>query len=245
MKPYVELLEFSQPNPIRRKGFTRIRDSFAGLSDRASIEYEIEDGTLVHHDIHHAERIMEFSGRWDYGMKNAAKLGEMSKLGDENVSIIKKYMSMKHESMIEMSHATVFIECSRVVSHELVRHRLASFQQESQRFVRYDEEEAEDLFLDTEDPDVMALYEAALALYKKQRESKIAPQIARYVFPNATRTRLVMATNAREWLHILRLRTDKSVQPEMRDVALMIHEQLSDIWPTIMSDVLDSERQVR
>lgn len=270
MKPYAELLEFNQPNPIRKEGFTRIRDSFEGLNHEVTLateRAEQEDGSFLETRVTLAdpERIMEFAGRWDYGQNNARKLGETTKLKTmllrdpetnegyvyEEVPIIRKYLSMGHESMIEMGWAAFFLEGSRTWSHEIVRHRPVSYQQESQRFVKYEGEDAADLFFlppELEGADAQAMMDAfkdAKALYDDLRARGVAPQIARYIFPNATRTRLIMATNAREWRHILRLRLDKSAQPEMQTIMRMVYDQLIDIWPNALHGVLDGERGTR
>lgn len=271
MKPYAELLEFNQPNPIRKPGFTRIRDAFPGLAEFKVVPYPMgdSDGTLNFGAIHDPERIVEFAGRWDYGEKNAAKLGEMSKMKvqvdwgftgpavatakgssqpigpiyeEREVPIIQKYIDMGHQSMLEMADATFFIECSRVVSHELVRHRVASYQQESQRFVKYDDTD-EDMFYD--DGLDKTIYEDLLAEYNKLRKAGVSPQIARYVLPNATRTRLVMKTNLREWRHIIGLRLDKSAQPEMVELMQQVYDQLVDVFPNILYGVNDGGRKVR
>jgi thymidylate synthase (FAD) len=272
MTPYAELLEFNQPNPIRKPGFTRIRDQFRGLSSRREWDDQSADDfhDWVHHSIWNPERIVEFAGAWDYGESNAAKLGSRKD------SIIRRWIDMGHESMLEMADATFFIECSRVVSHELVRHRIASFQQESQRFVKYDNESFDDLFFlpeqiegiegiyavepetweqgvvpDTGDDGIPAedamigLYDGALELYKVLREKGVAPQLARYVLPNAMRTRLVMKTNLREWRHICKLRLDKSAQPEMQELMRQIYDQLVDVFPNVMYNAVDGERGVR
>lgn len=265
MKPYAELLEFNQPNPIRKPGFTRIRDSFTGL---ASEKYDVEGYKRCCEDdpiLYDPERIIEFSGRWDYGENNARKLGETVKvvyeedegpqgIKSKQVPIIQKYIGMGHESMLEMGDATFFIECSRVVSHELVRHRIASFQQESQRFVKYDNVD-DDVFYEPYDPDddndaawsgeMADAYDEALRLYQRLREDGVPPQLARYVLPNAMRTRLIMKTNVREWRHICRLRLDKSAQPEMQELMVQIYDQLVDVFPNAMSGVLDNGRGVR
>lgn len=249
MKPYAELLEFNQPNPVRKPGFTRIRDSFPGL-----LEPAVSDGGQQYAI---PERIVEFAGRWDYGEKNARKLGETvliaSAVGSEDVSIIRKYIMMGHESMLEMADATFFIECSRVVSHELVRHRIASYQQESQRFVKYGDEPVGDMmYLPPQiEEDANALssvadaYVGVVEIYKYLRSKGVAPQIARYVLPNAMRTRLIMKTNLREWRHICKLRLDKSAQPEMQELVQQIYDQLLDIFPNVMYNAIDGERGVR
>src|SRR3954447_11789765 len=118
MQPYAELLEFNQPNPIRKAGFTRIRDSF-DLAWREHHPYGDLSG-YVESEFYDPERISEFAGRWDYGSKNADKLGQPAKDG---TPMIQKWINSGEQSMLEMGHATFFIECSRVVTHELVRHR--------------------------------------------------------------------------------------------------------------------------
>lgn len=259
MKPYAELLEFNQPNPIRVQGHTRIRDSFPGLLHEQRLRGEPFDH--FDHAMYDPERIIEFAGRWDYGENNARKLGEASKVHKTDpvtgstieyseVPIVQKYLEMGHESMIEVAHATFFIECSRVVSHELVRHRIASYQQESQRFVKYDGVDTSlDVFYIPDevqgDPDVRMAVMQSLATYKELRSKGVAPQLARYVLPNAMRTRLVMSTNIREWRHIIRLRLDKSAQPEMRELMQQIHDQLIMVFPNAMHGVLDNGRGVR
>ena len=248
MKPYAELLEFNQPNPIRKDGFTRTRDAFPGLKEPMMFLINgIPDAKWFD-----AERIIEFAGRWDYGPNNAEKLGQESKAGGK---MIKRWMDSGEQSMIEMAHATVFVECSRVVTHEFVRHRLASYQQESQRYTKYDEEDAEDLFYMP--PQISAMVEvegdeeyrkfmgSAKTFYTWLRQQKVGPQIARYVLPNATRTRMVISTNLREWRHIVKLRLHSSAQPEMRELVQQIYDQLIDVFPQSLEGVLEEGRGIR
>ena len=182
--------------------------------------------------------LIEYAGRWDYGRKSLEKMG--------NRDIIRRWIESGEESMVEMVSANFFIECSRVVSHEMVRHRLASFQQESQRYVDYSAETVEDLFyfepaLDDDQYDVVELlYRHALNAYNEQTDKKVKKQIARYVLPNGTRTRMVMAANLREWRHILKLRMHKSAQPEMQIVAHQIHDQLLEVFPEAFVDIKPS-----
>ena len=173
--------------------------------------------------------LIEYSGRWDYGPKSLTKMGDRG--------IIQRWIKSGEESMIEMGHAVFFIQCSRVVSHEIVRHRLASFQQESQRYVDYSAESVEDLFLDTDDPWMWESYRRALQTYEEATAGGAKKQIARYVLPNATRVRMVMGANFREWRHILRLRMHKSAQPEMQLIANGIHDKLLDKFPEAFSDI--------
>lgn len=192
--------------------------------------------------------IIEYSGRWDYGPKSISKMGDRD--------IIGRWIAAGHESMLEMVDATFFIECSRVVTHELVRHRIASYQQESQRFVEYGEEEPEDLFVVPEAYEdngmatyFMASYTDALKAYKQLRLNGVSKQDARYVLPNATRTRIIVKMNLREWMHVLRLRCHSSAQPEMQEVANAILEELEARYPEVFAsvrrDVDAGNREVR
>lgn len=186
--------------------------------------------------LHEELDIIEYSGRWDYGPKSIGKMGDRE--------IIGRWIGAGHESMLEMVDATFFIECSRVVTHELVRHRIASYQQESQRFVEYGEEDPEDLFVIPEAYEdngmatfFMASYEDALKTYKMLRMNDVSKQDARYVLPNATRTRIIVKMNLREWMHVLRLRAHPSAQPEMQEVANAILEVLEGRYPEVFSFV--------
>jgi len=92
---------------------------------------------------------------------------------------------------------------------------------------------------------MLGIYDFALDTYKELRKHGVSPQIARYVFPNGMRTRLVMKTNLREWRHICKLRLDKSAQPEMQELMQQIYDQLLDIFPNVMYNAIEGERGVR
>ena len=183
------------------------------------------------------EDLIEYAGRWDYGPKSVAKMGDPG--------IIGRWIDAGEESMLEMVDAVFLVECSRVVSHELVRHRIASYQQESQRYVEYTE--GDDLFFVppglTEDQ--RYAFETAMRLsfstYRSLRDEGIKKQIARYVLPNATRTRIVVKMNLREWRHVIRLRIHKSAQPEMREVMEQIFATLLFEFPQVFESL---EREI-
>lgn len=171
--------------------------------------------------------LIEFAGRWDYGPSSIAKMEGKPE------EIIARWLKTGEESMVEMVDVIFLITCSRVVSHELVRHRLASYQQESQRFVKYDDEVADDLFYVP--PEIRAAdqehyFKGAMALllmgYRNLKQEGVKSQIARYILPNATRTRIVVKMNARTWRHVLALRLHTSAQPEMREVMGLVHGKL-------------------
>jgi thymidylate synthase (FAD) len=192
-------------------------------------------------------KLVEFAGRWDYGAKSIAKMDP------DDLSIIRRWIDQGEQSMLELVHAVFFIICSRVVTHELVRHRIASYQQESQRFVAYEDESDDDLFYVPNplagDSDVMARFRESLARslseYKLLRRLGVSKQLARYVLPNATRARIIVDMNLRQWRHVLGLRLHSSAQPEMREVMLDIRTILADRYPQVFEDVTGAERAVR
>jgi thymidylate synthase (FAD) len=242
MQPYAELLEFNQPNPVRVQGFTRIRDQFPELRHVMAVD-GVDFGKL-----YNPERISEFAGRWDYGADSAAKLGQESKAGGQ---IIKRWIASGEQSMLEMAHATVFFECSRVVTHELVRHRLASYQQESQRFSLFVVDDPEDGFFIPPDLDsevemaMRTAYGMSAGVYNRLLKKGVPKQLARYVLPGAARTRIIVSANLREWRHIFKLRLDKSAQPEMRQMMQMAYDQMLLIFPQSLEGITEEGRGVR
>lgn len=210
------------------------------------IDYE-EDG--IDRQLRTPLDLIEFAGRWDYGANSVAKMKT-----EDNNSIIARWLQAGEESMVEMVSAVFMITCSRVVTHELVRHRLASYQQESQRFVSYKDEHPEYLFILP--PELMGNIEAdglfqqalikAKDVYVRLVELGVPKQIARYVLPNATRTRIIVAMNLREWRHVLRLRLHTSAQPEMRQVMAMVHKKLQrEFGDVLFPDGIADERAAR
>lgn len=187
--------------------------------------------------LHEPEDLIEFAGRWDYGPNSIAKMGDRD--------IIGRWLRTGEESMVEMGDATMFITCSRVVSHELVRHRIASYQQESQRYVSYNDTPFEDLFIRPpefeEGTEAGFAFERVCAVSLSEYKQFIADggkkQIARYLLPNATTTHIIMKANFREWRHMLKLRCHKSAQPEMQTIAWSIHDQLVEKFPTSFGDI--------
>lgn len=190
-------------------------------------------------------KLVEYAGRWDYGPKSVAKMVP------DDLTIIGRWLKQGEESMIEMVDAAFKIECSRVVSHELVRHRIASYQQESQRFVEYAADE--DLFYfppefhedEGVQDEVEHAYETAFESYLALRKLKVPKQLARYVLPNATKTAIIAKLNLRAWRHVLKLRMHSSAQPEMREVMVQIHAILADRFPEVFSDIKGDERAPR
>ena len=162
---------------------------------------------------------------------------------DTNEKRVKRAFVEQHMSVFEHAKVTVRISgVSRALSHQLVRHRMASFCQESQRYVKVDV--SEDWFVKPEfddevDEDVFdkAMQFSAWA-YAQLINNGVPAEDARYVLPNACKTTLVMTTNLRELYHFLYLREDSHAQWEIRDLAKALREEvsgISDEWSMLMS----------
>lgn len=148
-----------------------------------------------------------------------------------------------HESIVEHASATFQISgISRACSHQLVRHRLASYSQESQRYVKLGPE-AEWVVPPSvaESPERLRAFQSAMctagAAYDQLLELGCKPEDARMVLPNATPTVIVMSTNFREWRHFLRMRLDKHAQWEIRNLAMVIGYTLWNLAPACFDDV--------
>lgn len=156
---------------------------------------------------------------------------------DSAAKLIEACIKRGHESVIEHAVATFRIICDRGVSHEFIRHRIASYSQESTRYVNYKDRGIEFIspFLDgNEHPSwgyAMAQCERA---YLELINAGHTPQTARSVLPNSLKTELITTLNMRSWRNFMRLRCDKAAHPMMRQIANQIKAQLADIWPEMM-----------
>ena len=158
--------------------------------------------------------------------------------------LIKRLIESGHHAMLEFGWVAIRIKCSRVVSHELVRHRLFSVGMQSQRYVNESDPEfvtplelgecpypayAEGIYSDA--------MHMAWNVYRALLESKVPKQIARYVLPNSCMTELIVGGNYREWRHFYQLRCSPKCQPEMQEVAKACLEILKEVAPRIFEGV--------
>ena len=152
-----------------------------------------------------------------------------------------------HEAVLEHCSFTVKFICDRGVSHELVRHRMASYCQESTRYCNYSKAQfgceitvIEPGFL-TGDTTGYAIWKQAMAdaelAYFSLLEWGCTPQEARAVLPNSLKTEVVMTANIREWRHFLRLRTAAGAHPQMREVALILLDKVHWLIPVCFDDI--------
>lgn len=164
------------------------------------------------------------------------------------VKFISNIIKQGRESVLEHVSFSVRFICDRGVSHEIVRHRIASYSQESTRYCNYSKGQfngeitvIEPCFLvpGTEGYDMW--YKAcqmAEQYYFSMLDWGCSPQEARAVLPNSLKTELVMTANIREWRHFLKLRTSPAAHPQMREVADMLLTELNFILPSLFDDLL-------
>lgn len=161
--------------------------------------------------------------------------------------LVKSLITLGHEAMLEFSHLQVKFICDRGVSHELVRHRLSSFAQESTRYVDYGKEGEiqviQPLILNGQEgsAEYSWWFSAMIGCenaYKSLRELGVSPQIARSVLPTCVKTEIVVQANYREWRHILKLRTNKAAHPDMRFLMISLLKELKEKIPIIFDDIM-------
>lgn len=155
-------------------------------------------------------------------------------------AFVRMLIERGHESVLEHESITVRFICDRSISHEIVRHRLASYSQESQRYVRYN---GDIEFINPRMPNAKAyeawqeLCERAEETYKELLSYGVQPQQARAVLPNSTKTEVVMTANLREWRHFLKLRTATAAHPQMRELTVPLLHELQRRIPVIFDDI--------
>jgi len=153
-----------------------------------------------------------------------------------------------HESIIEHASATFEIGgISRACSHQLVRHRLASYSQESQRYVSMDDPEWVLPPAIAEDPEGRAIWDRfadqVKATYWALRELGVRKEDARFVLPNGAATRIIATYNFRELRHIFRVRISPHAQWEIREVAVRMLEEVYPHAPAVFGDLLEELRE--
>lgn len=185
--------------------------------------------------------------------------------GKSAKKMIKMLIDRDHTAMIEHSSLSVKFIVDRGVSHELVRHRIASFAQESTRYVNYSNDKfgGECKFINIKNSiqldkkvknlptDLIGTIIAewidamndAERHYLKMIQLGATPQIARSVLPNSTKTEITITANYREWRTFFKLRTAETAHPSMREVTIPLLNDLKERLPIIFDDNNFSESQ--
>ncbi|MCL2081060.1 MAG: FAD-dependent thymidylate synthase [Oscillospiraceae bacterium] len=167
--------------------------------------------------------------------------------GDSANRFLASILKRGHESVIEHRAITVKLICDRGVSHELVRHRIASFSQESTRYCNYSGDKfGNELtfvkpFFWADDLEKYALWLEAMrqteANYLKLLDMGATPEEARAVLPNSLKTEIVMTMNLREWRHFFKLRAAPQAHPQMREIVTPLLAYMKEILPVIFADL--------
>lgn len=166
---------------------------------------------------------------------------------DSAEKFVKMIIESGHESVIEHEKISVKIVCDRGVSHEIVRHRIASFSQESTRYCNYNKNKfggeitvIRPLFW-KEDSEEFKIWVDCMRYVEKTYLSLIEkgaqPQEARSVLPNSLKTEIVVTMNLREWRHFFKLRTSERAHPQMRQIAKMILLDFQSRIPVLFDDI--------
>jgi thymidylate synthase (FAD) len=184
---------------------------------------------------------LERAGRTCYRSEGRASEGSAG-------PFVRPLIRRGHHSVIEHESLSLLLVCDRGVSHELVRHRLASFSQESTRYVNYGHGPegrglvvVRPLFF-VEGSGKYNLWlramEAAEAAYLDLLEAGATAQEARTVLPNSLKTEIVITANMREWRHILGLRCGPAAHPQMREIMNLVRARFVELLPEIFEDIV-------
>ena len=187
------------------------------------------------------ERAVATAARLCYAPVGASEL--MESLSEEGIrKVLSVILAGGHLSTLEHASYTFAIDgVSRALTHQLVRHRLASFNQQSQRYVKFadgletikpasiaENEEANRLFDE--------MIEKTVEAYQAFLDAGIPAEDARYILPNAAETKIVVTMNIRELLHFFSLRCCNRAQWEIRDLAWRMLELVRPTAPYIFAD---------
>lgn len=187
------------------------------------------------------ERLCAVAAMTSYESKGTSKL--LERLDVEKArKILRRVMSYGHHSVIEHASFTFSVEgVSRALTHQLVRHRLASYTQQSQRYVTYETLEhyvTPKSILENEE--AKKIYDDALmnisGTYQKLLNQGVPKEDARFILPNAAKTNILITMNARELRHFFNLRCCERSQWEIREMATEMLKQVKRVAPAIFED---------
>lgn len=163
-------------------------------------------------------------------------------------NFIQNILKRGHESVIEHEKITVKFICDRGVSHEIVRHRIASYSQESTRYCNYcNDQFGKELTVIKpcfweENSQHYQMWVRMMSeiekCYNALIENGAKPEEARSILPNSLKTEIVVTMNLREWRHFFTLRTSRGAHPQMREIAIALLERFKDEIPLIFDDIV-------
>jgi thymidylate synthase (FAD) len=156
---------------------------------------------------------------------------------------VSKLIKSGHESVLEHEDITLYVDCDRGISHEIVRHRIGSYSQESTRYCNYEKFNNEIAViepLDMNNDEYMIWFDAmqyAERAYFRLVHSGVKPQIARDVLPSGLKTCIAITFNVRQWRHFIKQRIAKDAHPKMRILADDILTLLKSKVPVVFDDL--------
>lgn len=195
-------------------------------------------------------------------LKKIEKIGRVCYKSEDKIKdgtaekFIKGIIKRGHESVIEHESISVRFICDRGVSHEIVRHRIASYSQESTRYCNYANEKygeqitcidiASGFKYDLNNENDRKKYDIWVNAMKNSEESYFkmielgaSPQEARCVLPNSLKTEIVATMNIRGWRNFFKLRTAKAAHPQFREIACMLLQVFAKNYPVFFEDFLE------
>ncbi len=203
---------------------------------------------------------IERAARTCYKSEDRIKVGSAEKL-------VSNLIAAGHDAMLEHASISVRFICDRGVSHELVRHRMASYAQESTRYCNYTngkfngeltfvkphwiEKSVDEInstvedggwdFTDNERMFYLVCKEVDDNYYDLIKHHNFTPQDARGCLNHWVKTEVVMTANIREWRHFFKLRTDQAAHPDMRRLATIALKKFREVVPVVFDDILKEE----
>jgi thymidylate synthase (FAD) len=184
------------------------------------------------------EKVIAVAARLCYSPVGVDKLED--ELSDEDVEkLVRFVIKSGHHSTVEHAHFTFAVEgVSRALTHQLVRHRVASYNQQSQRYVKLKENfeyitppaiEKDKISKEKYDSLISRIH----SLYMDMLEGGIEPEDARYILPNASETKIIVSMNARELLHFFTVRCCNRAQWEIRELATQMLKMVKKVAPVV------------
>lgn len=190
---------------------------------------------------------------WEQMFENIERCGRVCYKSEDKITpgsaekFIKSVIKSGHESVLEHEKITVKVICDRGVSHEIVRHRLASYSQESTRYCCYGSDKfnseltvIKPCFWEEDSVpyiEWVAIMEDIEETYLRMIAYGAKPEEARSVLPNSLKTEIVMTMNIREWRHFFKMRLSHRAHPQMREVAEIILKEFQSRIPLLFDNI--------
>lgn len=182
-------------------------------------------------------------------LRRLERAGRISHKSEDNItedsykSFLKMLIKLGHESVLEHATLSVHAITERGISHEIVRHRIGSYTQESTRYCNYANDKFDgELTLIASDDILDDSYALECLLYtetcyKHLIKKGIRPEMARDILPNCLKTEIIMTYNIRSWRHFFKERLNKNAHPKIRELAMLILKDFHKNIPVLFDDI--------